>query len=260
MLDCDNKLVNCFMSTKGYIAIDPPVWSLDFECPFCGEKTFFLFMVDKERRAWVCGRVCAGSKLPSGSGDTSTLPDVKRSILWHEFCELNGIGDQHHDVQFENIQQSQGKIDYMLKFVNAPCGIIFMKGTPGTGKTYAAMAMCELFTRRSSSCIFTTQEEMEKNWLISINDHLGIYANTIKSTSLLVVDDFGTGEPNPKFLKFFMSVINTRLQWKSRGTIITTNLNDGKFSLFCGDALSDRIATGQVFSFEGKTKRKKTVL
>lgn len=260
MTDRNNKLVHFFMSSKGYIAIDPPAWSSELECPFCGEKSFFLCMIDKERRAWGCGRVCAGSKLPSEAQGMSTPPKAQRSILWPSFCELNGIGDEHYDVRFENVQQSQGKIDYMLKFATAPRGIILMRGEPGTGKTYAAMAICEFFTRRSSNCIFTTQKQMSNNWLIAQGDHMNNYINTVMATPLLVVDDFATGEPNPKFLEFFMDVINTRIQWKARGTVITTNLDVKKFSLFCGEALSDRIMTGQIFSFEGGTRRKKIIL
>lgn len=260
MTDRNNKLVHFFMSSKGYLAIDPPAWANELECPFCGEKSFFLCMIDKERRAWGCGRICAGSKLPSEDQGMSTPPKAQRSILWPLFCELNGIGDEHYDVRFENVQQSQGKIDYMLKFATAPRGIILMRGEPGTGKTYAAMAICEFFTRRSSNCIFTTQKQMSNNWLIAQGDHMNNYINTVMATPLLVVDDFATGEPNPKFLEFFMDVINTRIQWKARGTVITTNLDVKKFSLFCGEALSDRIMTGQIFSFEGGTRRKKIIL
>jgi hypothetical protein len=260
LIDKDNKLVHFFMTSKGYQAINPPQWSKELECPFCGETDFILFMVDKERRAWGCRRVCEGSKMKILSGGTSTLPKEKRAILWPLFCENNGIGDEHYDVKFENIQQSQGKIDYMLKFATAPRGIILMRGDPGTGKTYAAMAMCEFFTRSSSNCVFTTQKQMSNNWLAAQGDHMNNYINTVTTTPLLVVDDFATGEPNPKFLEFFMELINTRLQWKTRGTVITTNLDVKKFSLFCGEALSDRIATGELFNFEGNTRRKKIIL
>lgn len=260
LTDRDNKLVHFYFSSKGYIPIDPPVWSNEFACPFCGETSFFLYKVDLERTAWGCGRVCASSKMNSYGGGVSTPPLAQRSILWPSFCELNGIGDEHYDVKFESIQQSQGKIDYMLKFAAAPRGIILMRGDPGTGKTYAAMAICEFFTRKSSYCIFTTQKQMANNWLIAQGDHMNNYINGVMSTPLLVVDDFATGEPNPKFLEFFMDVVNTRMQWKARGTVITTNLKVDKFSAFCGEALSDRIMTGQIFAFEGKTRRKKVIL
>jgi DNA replication protein DnaC len=75
-----------------------------------------------------------------------------------------------------------------------------------------------------------------------------------------VIDDFGTAEMSPGFMSFFMDLINTRMQWSNRGTIITTNLNDTKFSEYCGEALADRINTGQLFEFKGKSKRVKKPL
>lgn len=260
MTDRNNKLVHFFMSSKGYIAIDPPAWSTEIQCPFCGETSFFLCMVDKERRAWGCGRVCAGSKLPNEVSGGVSPPKAQRVVLWPSFCEINGIGDLHHDVRFEQVQQSQGKIDYMLKFAAVPRGIILMRGDPGTGKTYAAMAICEFFTRKSKFCIFTTQKQMSNNWLIALGDNMNNYVASVTNSPLLVVDDFGTGEPNPKFLEFFMDIVNTRMQWTNRGTVITTNLDVKKFNAFCGEALADRIMTGQIFNFEGKTRRQKTIL
>ncbi len=260
LADRDNKLVHFIASNKGYLTLDPPKWAKEVECPFCGDSSFYLFMVDKERRAWLCGRNCIGSKLPSSISQGSDIPKDKRALEWPSFCEINGIGDVHYDVKFESVQQSQGKIDYMLKFAHTPRGIIFMRGEPGTGKTYAAMAICEYFTRKNNFCVFTTQKQMSNNWLLSMGDTMSNYVNSIMGANLLVVDDFGTGEPNPKFLEFFMDVINTRLQWSNRGTVLTTNLEAKKFALFCGDALSDRIMTGQIFNFEGKTRRKKVEL
>lgn len=259
--DQNDKLVHFIMSSKGYISLNPPKWSREIEkCPFCGGREFFLWMVDKEKQAWGCGRVCLGSKLPSNVDQKHSLHKNKRAILWHLFCENNGIGDEYYDVKFENLQQTQGKIDYMLKFATTPRGIILMRGEPGTGKTYAAMAICEYFTRQSSFCVFTTQKKMSSNWLLAQSNPMDKFVSNINSTPLLVVDDFATGEPNPKFLEFFMDVINTRLQWKTRGTIITTNLNMKSFNDFCGAALADRIMTGQIFNFEGKTRRKKIIL
>lgn len=260
LIDSDYKLVHFYTGNEGYISIDPPQWANDFECPYCGNNSFYIFTLDKDRRAWLCGRNCAGSRMLSCAGAGQPPPQKKRVLLWPEFCEINGIGDEHYEVKFEKVKQSQGKVDYMLKFAIAPRGIILMRGDPGTGKTYAAMAICEYFTRTNDFCIFTTQKQMSNNWLLAHGDSMNNYVNSVMSTPLLIVDDFATGEPNPKFLEFFMELINTRLQWKSRGTVITTNLDVKKFNNFCGDALSDRIMTGQIFSFEGGTRRKKTIL
>ncbi len=262
--EMESKLVHFIATSKGMIAIDPPRLSNEIQCEFCGSKEHYTCLVttikDDFQRLWICGRVCSLSVLPRTLMATTTPPTPKRALLWPEFCEINGIGNLYHDVKFESINQSEAKIAYMLKFVAAPCGFILMQGTPGTGKTYAAMAMCELFTRKSRFCIFTTQKQMSNNWLNAIGDHQNNYINSLTLTPLLVIDDFGTGEVNPKFLEFFMDLINTRMQWNNRGTVITTNLNAQKLASFCGDALSDRLNTGQQFEFKGETRRKPKII
>ncbi len=132
-----------------------------------------------------------------------------------------------------------------------------MQGPAGSGKTYSAMATCELFTRDDGSCLFFTQKQLADQWQANFNsDKPYLFREKIYSYALLVVDDFGTKDPTPGFLEFFMDVINTRMQWKRRGTIITTNLDDKNMAQFCGSSLSDRLNTGQKLIFTGKTKRK----
>lgn len=257
----NKKLVHFFLSSKGYVPIDPPAWSTEIQCPFCGEVSFFLCMVDKDRRAWGCGRVCDGSKLPNEVNGGMSPPKVQRALVWPLFCEINGIGDLHHDVKFENLDQDTAKVSYMLKFATTPRNILFMRGNPGTGKTYAAMAICELYTRKDTSCIFTTQKQMSNNWLETFKaERNSNYIERVSNTFLLVIDDFGTAEMPPGFLSFFMDLINTRMQWSNRGTIITTNLNAKNFMAICGEALSDRIMTGMIFVYDDKTRRKKNIL
>jgi len=163
----------------------------------------------------------------------------------------------HHDVKFEKIQQSNSKLAYLLKFALKPYGIIFMKGAPGTGKTYACLGVCEFFTRKDSSCIFCTQTQLHERWLHTFkSDDYFNFIHRVKTCCLLVIDDFATGEISPSFMKFLMDLINSRMQWSDKGTIINTNLNNKDFSIVCGEALSSRINTGVLFEYEGKDRRK----
>jgi hypothetical protein len=257
----EDKFIHFISSSEGYKPLETPRWLSEIEgCPFCGSSKLFAWAVDKDHNAVFCGRVCLASKLPMASTGRDIPAIPQRALEWAFFCEINGIGDQYHDVRFEKIQQNKGKLDYMLKFASSPKGIILMMGGPGTGKSYAALGICEYFTRSSLHCIFLTQKQLATHWVHTQNDPLDNFLQRLISVPLLVIDDFATGEPNPKFLEFFMGIIDSRLQWKGRGTVITTNLDNKKLANFCGEALADRINTGQIMQFEGGSRRKKTIL
>ncbi len=253
---CDGKVVEYIAVLGGHRKIEPTL-STELQCFACEGKAHFAPWFNDDARVWICANsVCVTVQLKNISKATHTPPKQFRELLWPQFCEMNGIGDMHYGVKFEDVKQADGKISFLLKFAVKPSGIIFMQGDKGTGKTFASMGVCELFTRKNTSCIFTTHKQMVDRWLQAAKSPVyDNYAERIGMPKLLVIDDFGTTESSPKFMEFFMDLINTRIQWTDRGTIITTNLSDEKFSEFCGSALSDRIMTGQKFVFKGKSRR-----
>lgn len=263
----DDRVILCdyVMTPAGPTLMNEPVLAHDYVCGYCNGKSHYCPCLDprtSDKKVWLCANVsCDVYKRKSYHQATTTPAIPKRALEWPVFCEINGIGNVHHEVKFEKIDQSKPKIEYLLKFGTKPSGIIFMQGTAGSGKTYACMGVCEYYTRRNTSCMFSTQRQMMVNWIAATQP--GQYTNYVErvtSCNLLVVDDFGTGDVSPGFMAFFMDLINTRMQWTDRGTIITTNLPDREFTSYCGAALNDRIKTGQKFVFNEKTRRVPTVL
>lgn len=259
------KVVEFIAVLGGWKKLDRPTLSSDLCCAICSGTEHYCPHCDPAidaRRVWICANgSCESNNMKNLSRATTTPSTSFRSIVWAKFCEINAIGDENHEVKFEDINQSDGKRSYMLKFIDIPTGILFMQGVPGSGKTYSAMGICEMFTRKSTSCSFMTQKQMYNKWLDDVKgDGVTNYSNSLCNLEMLVVDDFGTGEISPGFMGFFMDIINTRMQWKNRGTVVTTNLNDKDFGNFCGDALFDRINSGQKFIFKDGGRRKKKVL
>jgi hypothetical protein len=238
-----------------------PFNSLEYKCEFCGGDEYFTPMF-QGKKIWQCSRLdCAVMEVNKMPRATTTQVIPQRALEWPLFCEIHGIGDGNLNVKFEDVNLPPAQLDYLRKFAATPKNILVMQGDFGTGKTFAALGACEMFTRKSTSAIFLTQKELVKKWLETFNSkELNTFIQKITTTTLLVVDDFGTGEMTPAFLSFFMDLINSRMQWTNRGTIITTNLNDDKIGEFCGDAFVDRLLTGQFFEFTGPSKRKKNIL
>ncbi len=257
------KICESVFTPKGIIPFSKPILSSEYKCEWCGNTMHYHPCVDpniSDKKAWLCeNEFCDVNKDWKDVKISLPINKDNQGLLWPLFCEINGIGDIHHDVKFEKVEQNEAKISYMRKFVDHPRSIIVMQGEKGTGKTYAAMAICEYFTRKSKSCIFTTQKEMSNNWLIALEDKYNNYVSKISCVNLLVIDDFGLSEPTPKFLDFFMSIINLRMQWTNRGTIITTNLDVSELASYCKEALSDRLNTGILFEFHGDSRRKQII-
>ncbi len=263
----DEKPTLCeYVTTpSGIIKLGDPVLSSEHVCGWCsGKEHYAPYVQPKESsaRTWLCANGdCGVYRIKTKFKTCLPTSQQSNSLEWPLFCELNGIGDLHHNVKFEDLQQDPKKVSYMLKFAATPRSILFMQGTQGTGKTFAAMAICELYIRKSTSCIFTTQTQMCSRWLETFkSDKYDDYIDRISRVNLLVIDDFGLSEPPAKFLDAFMGVINTRMNWSDRGTIITTNLTPDKFKLYCGGPLCDRIETGMIFKYQGESKRKKNIL
>lgn len=250
----EDRIVHCIHTHKGYKTLETPKMASEMECIFCGHKEGYTCKIDKDTRSWICGRVCPSSKLPKFVSSTYIPPKPRRSLEWALFCENNGLGDLYHDVKFDLIDQNQGKLDFLKKFAKNCQGLLLMHGSAGTGKTYACLGLCELFTRTSEYAKFTTMRQLIDDWSRSF-DPSSNFVRDIKRVELLIIDDVGTGTPPDKFMEFFMDLINSRMQWKNRGTVITTNLTPEKLSEICGDALSDRFKTAQQFVFSGKSRR-----
>ena len=243
-----------------------PFLSSEHSCEFCGGKKHIAYcsgMVGGFAQfTWFCTeRNC---RAYAGLFDDQSSPSTKkpeRALEWADLCEISGIGDLFYDVTFEKVNQSNEKLDYMRRFVANPTGFIVMQGAKGCGKTYSAMGMCELFTRTNPHCMFMTQKKLLNDWHDS---HRWTEQNplnvALKTTQLLVIDDFGMTDLSKDFLSFFMDLIDTRMQWKRRGTVITTNLTKGHLMHVCGDAICDRLRTGVTLQFLGDSRREETII
>lgn len=254
--DRNNHIVHYYATNEGYKPLDPPRMAKEMRCPFCGTDQHYTWLLPNGQRSWLCGRVCSLSRLKKTEGGTLGIPPMRNGLEWPLFCDLNGIGDIHYDVCFEKINQSAEKLSFLRCFAERPQGVIVMRGPAGTGKTYACMGLCELFTRQHRDAMFFTQISMMNKWVATFSEETPSgFKNKVEATTLLVIDDFGTREPSGGFLGWFMDVIDSRMQWTNRGTVINTNLLPEKMAAFCGEALSDRLKTSQLFVFSGKSRR-----
>jgi hypothetical protein len=259
----DPKNVSCTYTNSpfGIIPLQKPILSKEKICEYCEGKDHIAVFLEPSKCAdyvWLCiNPDCLAFEAKTMPRQYQPTPKTFRALEWPKFCEMSELGDLCLNIRFEDIVQSEGKIEYMKKFLARPQGIILMRGDKGTGKTFSSLGMCEFYTRKSISVIFLTQKQMLKKWVQSITDkELNTFQDKVKNIELLVIDDFGIGEVPPGFMSYFMDLINTRNQWSNRGTVVSTNLSGEDFTKYCGEALSDRFTTGQIFHYESSTSRR----
>jgi len=252
------KTVDFIVVIGGCKAIEPTL-SSEISCPICSGREYYTFL-EKGKRTWFCANGNCATNSKENIKPPKFLKDPNaRAIGWSQFCDENDLGDKFYPVNFHGIKQSQEKINYMKKYLEKPQGIILMQGSKGTGKTYAALGMCEFYTRFSTSCRFMTQKNLFHQWMQN-RDQILNFEIRFKSPELLVIDDFGTGEISPAFMSFFMDLVNFREGFTNKGTIITTNLSPEQMISYCGDALADRISVGVLFEFKEVSRRAKICL
>lgn len=141
---------------------------------------------------------------------------------------------------------------------------MILKGPVGTLKTTLAVAVLQFHLRRRieqdlagggyfvpmvnlMDMIFTLKEQNKAEWLR--------YEEKIRTTKLLVLDDFGAEYNNPWVNSKVDAIINERYN-RMLPVIITTNLSHKELAEVYNKRIYDRIkAVSQVVNFEGESLR-----
>lgn len=249
-----------------YIRFDKPVDPEGVVCPRCEVKIDMHFREKNVHDgSFEKFGICHSSRCLSSRFEKMKAPNFGSSepisnLKWREFCKLNNIGDEFHTMDYDNLHKSTwGK--YTKKqvdsFMLAPYGVHWLCGLFGSGKTYDAMSYCEKFIRENPSCIFIKEYQLSRKWLQSREENRELhFIENLEKKSLLVIDDVGHGGGTPGFMKLLRDVIDQRLQWKEKGTVITTNFVEQEAKKVFDPSLYDRLATGRIVRYTNKSRRR----
>lgn len=160
-------------------------------------------------------------------------------------------------------KKTDTQMQLIEKFARTPIGFMVLSGKNGTGKSFVAQAIYELYAPYKlpyydkDIAYFVTQSKLNSEWLDQKQEGSATEVlNRLKGTKLLIIDDLGTRAPTEAFMDFLFDLFDTR--WNNRdkvGTIITTNLNAADMRLKFSDAIVSRIASGICMRFEGEDRR-----
>ena len=136
-------------------------------------------------------------------------------------------------------------------------------GPPGTGKSWASWATTGLFLLRHETFRYVDWYELDQ-WAKDsrLFGDEGAAArgilNGLKSTELLVVDEFATAKPYEAEFMTVMAVIHHRFN-RCLKTILITTRSEAELTASVGEALVSRINSnsGIVVKMTGRDKRQK---
>lgn len=246
----------------GIMPLEKPIFSREYVCEFCGCTQGYTPIVDIEisnEKAWLCGnRICDVNTAIKNKKRVSTTPAPPKCSPWALFCEKNGLPDQYSKITFEKVDQPLELVTTFKKFARQPTGILIFMGSPGTGKTFCSVAIAELFCRFRSDVFFTSQKKLHDMWIESFNEQNNINLKyRLEEVGLLIIDDFATKIKSDTFYTLLFDLIDTRMHWSNKGTLLTTNLCIEDFNEFCGEPLMDRFRTANIIKFSSSSKRKR---
>jgi len=162
------------------------------------------------------------------------------------------------------LNQSQDVIDCLEEFASDPKEFIILSGTNGSGKTYAAMAVYEVVTPYVlpaydyDIAYFSTQVDLNNRWKQMMKDYgdTQFLSDQIVGAKLFILDDLGTRTPSDAFMDFLYEIADKRYTHrKTRGTIITTNLNAFDMREKFGDAFTSRVSYNKCFRLDYEDRR-----
>jgi hypothetical protein len=233
-----------------------PIPASQVVCPGCGGSKGLAPLLDPSvdaSRVWFCTNGCK-CHIPAHPRK-KLIHKVMVDDKWKVFMEEYNIGDIYETVSFTSIHQPEKLITALREFTESPSGVLTLTGTPGTGKTFAALSACQLFLASDHRVKFYTAIELGSRWSNRINSGDNQLMDQLKNTRLLVIDDLCQGSVKPSLLELLFEVVAYRLQWKDKGTIFTTNLEPSNLLEILGEAMSDRLRGQKWLKTTGKSRR-----
>lgn len=250
------RLCSSWLGPWGKEPLNEPIHSDTAVCPWCESGENYTWL---EEGQWML--ICKNTKCASYNRNKKDSfiyipPEQQKINQWTKFREIWNVGDSYAKCEWKAVQQPPDLKNSIHQFIQTPTGIMIFHGIAGSGKTFAALSVCHEMLQKSDEIIFITQKDLHGKWLASFDkENISTFISRVENTALLVIDDFGICDMSAALLSYFMGLLNTRLQWTKRATILTTNLSPEEMAKYCGTALSDRIRGSKTFNFKSKSRR-----
>lgn len=174
-------------------------------------------------------------------------------------AQLEGLTFKQCDWKGEHTRLAWNYYQHFDEMKAAGAGLLFY-GNVGTGKTFLAGCITNALQAQHRTAFMTTFARMDRelsNW--ATKDDKTAALDRITNCELLVIDDLGIEQKNPRVLETEFQVIDARVRVK-RPMIITTNLSPADFGAEGWEyrRIYDRIiGSCKPVYFTGKSRRRR---
>lgn len=158
-------------------------------------------------------------------------------------AKLHNIGARYEEASLSKLDFPPEVNEEIFNWVNKHSGILVFESNPGTGKTYMAAALCNLWhQQRLQIRYFTAESYLEKlRHSISMNHDAMAAVSRICEVDYLIMDDLGSNLGNTDWQRsVIFKTIDVR--YTSRlPTLILTNLNNSQITELYTERTASRI-------------------
>ena len=217
------RVSGCRLFEGRVLKLDGLVMTKDMKCLRCNGVKGLSVLLDPakgDERMWFCMN---GDCLKADSVPPLEHVAKKREGFWLPWLQANDLGDKKRDLSGD-VQQELELIKAMVRFARKPEGVLVFSGKPGVGKTYASLKVAYEYLLWKGDCLFFSAHRLRDVWLQAQREgNLGQLMERLRGYGLLIVDDVGQPDATAGFMAMLFELLDYRMQWSDRGTLLTTN-------------------------------------
>ena len=150
--------------------------------------------------------------------------------------------DEAHHAQLARLKEVLLK--YANKFPKTSSSTILLTGKTGVGKTFALECVTSKVLSNGYTANFLTAFQLNNQFLkyhTCFDANKQSYLNILLDPDLLVIDDLGTEPMLNNVTKEYLYLVVSERMLKSKGTLISTNLNPGEILSRYGERVFSRL-------------------
>lgn len=210
---------------------------LDDDCPFIG--------LEKEVESRSCPALYwmnyPDNELDPQANPPLTAYSERELSLWTRVSYEKNLPKISHNVEMSELRQPTTVLQTLTCFIRKPSKLLTIQGASGTGKSFISILTTREMFRRKWDFIYISANDL--SLVTKRKDSAAIDMQTrLTNVPFLVIEDVCLEIKHYAFVEMLCCVINSRIRYDNRPTLLTTTLKPSSFLKALGIDLADRVA------------------